>query len=299
MPDGGAGWNERTESMTPSRDAEGHLRAMRVYRVWGYARTAILGDPTQILSGTTPNQGLPGYGSPWEGMWLDRYDVAAVGNIFDVTALYSSDDRFKFPNAPAKLNGSWSWRQTTVEVDIPFAEMRTSRELVRTSSTGEIQYLTVNAWVFDAQKIEHPFLRVGYQVYLNRDEAYQAMEALRAIGNTLQKIRSVYWLAEPGTATEEDDGRWHVEYGFLLDPGTKPIPITWNGPGAPERRYPPGVFRWPPGQNDIVYSRPPFHTSILAPGSPTNPTADPVWGAARKYDMSNPVGWAALPKFNP
>lgn len=291
-------WVETLPTQQVTKDVDDKRRGIRTYRVWDYARTQILADPTAILNDT--GQGLPGYNSPWEGMTLDTYQVTPAGNIYDVAGLYSNDRRFRLPAGPPRLHRSFTGSFATENVPIPFAKWSTTK-VVTLVQNGTPLTQDVHGWVFDEQGVEHKFERIGQQVYLDAATVDLALEAIANQANKVHFIRGRYYLFEPGDYAEETDGKWRMQYNWTRDPGTPEILAIGSDVGPPPSSvpvFPVGNIEWPRGSGRF-YSRPPFMKLVIVPNRSGNPEDLPEFWAMKSKDDSDLLGWSTLPGFTP
>lgn len=287
---------ETLNSQQVTKDATGKMYGMREYRVWGYARTAILGNPNSIIiaSGGV-DMPLPGYNSPWEGMSLDRYSVNAVGGIFDVTGLYSNDRRFTLPNNPPTLTKSWTGSFQTESIPLPIGVFKNTNSITLVQGGAPLSQ-TSYGWDFETQDTDHKFERIGQQVYLNEAEVSDALDVIANLADKIHKIRGRYYLFEPGDYAEEADGKWRMQYQWTRDPGTPALPFV-NDPFLWLPDDSTANFEYPGGSGQF-YSRPPWHKLLLVQTG-AFPSSNPTYKIQRVKDHSDLLGWSALPRFTP
>lgn len=290
-------WREIPETQSVSIDAEGRRQGMRVYRVWNYAKTAILNDPASILN--EQGFGLPGVGTTWEGMRLDRYDVRPLGKVFDVTGLHSSDRRFAGspPVDPAHeefRSRSGSYRTELIE--IPWAQYQETKLAVPGPAGQPPTLVDVNGFAFASQMVKHTFQEIIYRVTLAGEDAVQAFQAIEDQHDKLHKINGRWYLFQGGDYNEVAPGKWEFQYQWMRDPGTPQVAPLDSSHVV--NVYPPKNKVWPVGSG-IEWARPPFYELVISPAESGDPTDPPVFEALLHHDDTDPLGWSTLPGFSP
>jgi len=273
-------------------DAEGRRRGSRVFRVWNYARTQIMADPTSILN--DEGVGLPAYNSEWEGMRLDAYQTAANGSVYDVTALYSNDRRFVMPSPVDRMApgyGAWSGSCTTEFIELPFAYQ--AKTLVQQGEGNPPA--EVVGWKFDVQRTPVNIHRISWRTNISASDVPRLVDALRQQTNKLHRINSKWYHFEGGDYAETEPGKWEVHYHWREDPGTPPIQYSLFS----TTRLPPPRGSLIPGAPDASWSRPPYHEVILVGAADGSASSPPVFELFVPFDYDDPEGWADLPGMTP
>jgi len=291
-------WVETLESQRVTIDAEGIRTGIRVYRVWGYARAAILGDPSSIQN--EAGNGLPNIDSVWEEMTLRKYSVVPVGSIYDVTGEYS--------NAPDPLGHldpnfvSWSNSFATKDIPLPYAKRSRSRLYIPNPSAPlEPVELVVDGWNFYQSpiitKVERFVCRANFS---NPSEVTGIRAAIREQTGKLHKIAGLWSIFEGADFTEQGPGvagtrRFEVQYSWSSESGCRQMAERFIfGPPDPDPWFPWQQQEWPAGTGSL-WIRPPFHTVIPLPGSMTDPDIVPRFKVFLPHDDSQPLGWQTLP----
>lgn len=305
-------WVETTDSRIPAADANGNIRCIRVFRVYGsYARTAILSDPASIVNGS--GEPLPELGSYWEGMQLDRYEVSAVGTYFDATALYSNDKRFVQSGGLVRTDDgfkSWSGGTTDGDVDVPYAR-RKKITISVANPNGPPVIESFDTWVFGSlvrkQKVEiirrevsiSTKLNVGQAggivIYQTPQKVEQTLEAIYQQLDKLHKVRGRWYRYKGADWRQIDRYTWSFEHKWEHEGG---VYAKFSVPPTDTPILLPNGLTW--FGDNREYAVPPYHTVVAVPkptqpGNPPNPSAWPDFKIALEPDISDPLGWSTLP----
>ena len=184
---------------------------------------AILASPTSILGGDLGTTPLPAYRSAHptrSSMLLDRYNADFDGAVLILTALYSSDGRYRGATLPSvdENDSRWSTTFDYAEYDIPFIQ---HTPIALSGSTIE------TIWALQTQRRREKTIRHSATGLIHKSRYGTAISVLFAQKGNVHRIGNEFWLFEGGNLEPSPNDRdyYLCSPSWLIQSGTKRIPV--------------------------------------------------------------------------
>ena len=242
-------------------------------------------NPTNYAGGSSGNETLPAYNSAHpsnQALRLDSYAIGKNGVENRITALYSTDRRFRFPAPNVVPVTGYRWRVSfeTQTPEIPWTTL-----VKQQVATGVFR----DAYLFLTQKMSEKIIRISIECRIKEAAVGNAIEVLSEQAGAIHKINGRYYAFEPSELMDAEDRKdYRANLSWVRPTGIPNIDIDT----LPANTYFPQVFSKLPDEPQEPWTKPPLHEVILKPW-PNSPSSLPTFVSVlnRKF---NPNGYAQV-----
>jgi len=268
----------------------------------GVDPVAVAMKPGDYLGGNSGNEPLPNFNAKHPNnprLILDSYSINSGGADKKITALYSTDRRFRFPTANVVPVTGYRWRTSfeSQRPEIPWTAK--VKQLLATPVLGPGQTgppdppVFKDVWLFLNQAMIEKVMRISIECRIKADALGSAIETIFDQAGNIHKINNRYYMFEPSEIGDADSTTddYRASLSWVRSSGIVNIDInTLPLDGSVQF---PQVFSKLPNEPQTPWTKPPLHDVILRPQPGGDPSALPEFISvlSKKYD---PNGYAAI-----